>query len=143
MCINVTPSFDCDKVNMRLWVAGLRSGEFTQGRQALKKRQFGGTYVHCCLGVACEVAMRNGVVLEQIFPPENTEYEGVKFEDGGTSTLPTKVSQWLGLASGDPLVTPGCGAVYLNDGKCWSFGQIADALWETYKLGEEDDQDTA
>ncbi len=52
----------CDIENMRLWVAALRSGEFAQGRKRLAQSGDGGaTWRYCCLGVACELAIRHGV----------------------------------------------------------------------------------
>lgn len=45
------PNGRMDQVWKRLWVAALRSGRFTQGRNRLKL-----SGRHCCLGVLCEVA---------------------------------------------------------------------------------------
>jgi len=51
--------------------AALRSGEFTQTSQALKRKLLDGTYAHCVLGVACEIA----------------DIETLSWEDGEGDTL--------------------------------------------------------
>lgn len=90
-----------NRENIALWVQALRSGEFEQGRSWLNLNNR-----YCCLGVACEVAIRNGVELK-------TETDGggvVHYSDGLNPTtakvLPIKVREWLGLAVGstDPYV---------------------------------------
>lgn len=43
------------------WVAALRSGEYPQTTKALTKLDRSGNVVgHCCLGVACEIAVKKG-----------------------------------------------------------------------------------
>jgi hypothetical protein len=37
------------------WLEALRSGDYQQGRGALKQKDEGNGVVYCCLGVACEV----------------------------------------------------------------------------------------
>lgn len=37
------------------WVAALRSGDYKQGKEALKKKDAYGEGHYCCLGVACEI----------------------------------------------------------------------------------------
>lgn len=90
-----------NRENIALWVQALRSGEFEQGRAWLNLNNR-----YCCLGVACEIAIRNGVEL-------STEIHGgaaVHYNDGLNSptakVLPTRVREWLGLAVGstDPYV---------------------------------------
>jgi len=41
------------------WVAGLRSGEFAQGRGHLAEK-YDGSLAFCCLGVKCELDVRAG-----------------------------------------------------------------------------------
>lgn len=45
--------------NARKWVEALRSGEFTQCSGKLCGYD-GSRWCYCCLGVACEIASRNG-----------------------------------------------------------------------------------
>ena len=73
------------------WVAALRSGQYKQGRGYLaNKGQF------CCLGVACELAIADGVKVKRKDRPS-----GVKEYDGITGTMPLSVRQWLGLKYSD------------------------------------------
>lgn len=122
-----------NRPNMRLWVAALRSGEFTQVTGTLRDED-----KFCCLGVACEVAIRKGIDLD--YDPEDESY------DGCVSDLPWKVVAWLGTGASDPVIafTPEgpsvpeeLSASEANDDRRWNFNQIADAIEEHYKLLEE------
>lgn len=130
------------KANMRLVVAALRSDEFTQGQGFLKVQLLDGTYRHCCLGVACEIAMRHGVELDVVkFSDQSMEGKiGFRFNGNG-SDLPVAVRQWLGVSS-NPCVDPEDAwttAVAANDAHNWDFGRIADGFERTYGLLEGDD----
>ena len=61
------------------WVKALRSGKYKQTTSRLKDKTG-----YCCLGVACELAVKAGVIK--------------KFEPGN-SFLPVQVRNWLGLSS--------------------------------------------
>lgn len=54
--------------NMAKWAEALESGEYEQGRNHLaiigEDTESGKTF-YCCLGVACEVAIKNGVELSK------------------------------------------------------------------------------
>lgn len=63
--------------NAKAWVAALRSGEFKQTNSCLRDGRG-----YCCLGVACELAVRAGVI------------QSYNSMDGA---LPTEVEDWLGL----------------------------------------------
>lgn len=119
------------------WVAALRSGEYLQGRGMLAN---GGKY--CCLGVACDLAVKDGVPVNvderaccgELRPCGNTT---VYFDDEGTY-LPTSVMMWLGTNERNP------SARYadkeytlsrLNDDGAFSFLDIADIIERNY-LGE-------
>ena len=116
-----------NKENIRKWVEALRSGEYKQGRELLRVGDH-----FCCLGVACDVSnvgewqRRTGITFE---------YE----EEMGM--LPPAVRDWLGVASGDPvLYTPighGDKASQLNDHDRFTFAQIADAIERTYLTDDE------
>lgn len=72
--------------NAKKWVAALRSGKFKQGKGSL-----GDCGLYCCLGVACELAIENGVNI-------NVKDEGGrKSYDGAWATVPESVEKWLGL----------------------------------------------
>jgi hypothetical protein len=51
-------------VAKELWLAALRSGEYTQGRGQLRIDD-----TFCCLGVLCEVAIKQGVIED--YGPDN------------------------------------------------------------------------
>jgi hypothetical protein len=77
--------------NAKAWIAALRSGKFRQATQHLGYR---GAY--CCLGVACELAAKAGVIPARVI--ENKVYAyGTDEEGRETGTLPQSVQDWLGL----------------------------------------------
>lgn len=43
------------------WIAALRSGEYRQGVGALVRKK-GGVEEFCCLGVACEIGVKKGIL---------------------------------------------------------------------------------
>lgn len=72
------------------WIAALRSGEFTQGKGSLNLDN-----KYCCLGVACELAARAGIVSDRIIvrhPVTNSVF--VRY-DGEAEYLPRSVRIWL------------------------------------------------
>lgn len=76
--------------NAKAWVAALRSGEYKQGRLALRTR----TGEFCCLGVACELAVKAGVATVSV------ENETALYHSGDQTSpaaLPRGVRDWLGL----------------------------------------------
>lgn len=80
---NLTP-----KEARELWATELESGQWRQGTGQLARDTAEGTE-YCCLGVACELAVRHGIIrsfqgdLVSVEPP----YEAVR--------------EWLGLADGE------------------------------------------
>jgi hypothetical protein len=135
--------------NVRLVVEALRSGEFPQGFGRLANMLSGGKIQYCCLGVMCEVAIRNGVQLEI------TEGEGARRYDGVEGLLPVRVAQWLELGGKElgmdlsddplarlvsPLVSSSAGQQAmelssLNDTFEWTFNEIADAIEASWLEG--------
>lgn len=125
---------------VQLLVDALRSEEFKQGREWLR---VGDRY--CCLGVACEVAIRNGLEVEVEGNPGGT----FKY-DGCPDFLPAAVRDWFGFAHRDPLIAQvpeaihenctGCAlckeeTVYAsraNDGLWWGFLDIAKGFEDQY-----------
>lgn len=80
-----------NRENIRKWVDALRSGNYTQTNGAL--HDTGG---YCCLGVACDVAYREGAIA--VLPWDR---EG---EDNNNSLLSHDVRDWLGVESTDPIL---------------------------------------
>lgn len=125
-----------------LWADALESGEFTQGKSTLTHR-LGSVDKDCCLGVACKVAMRNGLKLR-------TQMSGgdVAYEDE-TAILPRKVAEWYGLSTSPQFPIPdgddhphyeaGYGdqwisATIANDDAEWSFEKIAKIIRENWAI---------
>ena len=82
--------------NAKKWIAALRSGEFKQGKNLLLDAA--GNY--CCLGVACELFIRDGGQLEKGLVKRMGENILISFDDG-ISVSPATVKDWLGLNSDD------------------------------------------
>jgi len=102
--------------NAKRWVEALRSGEYEQGRNWLRR---GDRY--CCLGVACDIAA-DDLGLERTS-------NGWR---GGRAYLPPVVQRWLGLATRmGEFIEPETGwqgsLVVLND-KFTPFAEIADLI---------------
>lgn len=118
-----------NKENIALVVAALRSDEYPQCRGVLNNGEG-----FCCLGVATEVAIKNGVeVTKRQFVGGGT----VSY-DLSTDLLPRAVQDWLDIYQGGNVdllydaeehtaVASG-----LNDEEGWTFHQIADAFERTY-----------
>lgn len=76
--------------NAKKWVAALRSGKYPQTKHFLNNG-----VGYCCLGVACELAIEDGVDIHKA----ESEYNGTKVIVYGDSakTLSNPVLNWLGL----------------------------------------------
>jgi hypothetical protein len=115
-----------NKDNMRKWVKALRSGEYRQGAEALARVEPDGVLSYCCLGVACEAAIKDGLELRSY-----VSESGQKSFDGCLSYLPVLVQEWLGVDDPNPWLGE-CRAAPMNDNLRWNFDQIADAIEATY-----------
>src|SRR6185437_10576766 len=80
------------KEHRKLWIEALRSGKYKQGEQALHRVE-DDTHKFCCLGVACEVAVKNGVEISV----ESDLY--VYMYDKNAAILPKIVMSYYGLSS--------------------------------------------
>ncbi len=124
--------------NMLLWADALESNEYAQGRDAILASPAGETF--CCLGVACEVAIKNGVPIKR----ELDTYGDMYLYDEQASFLPGSVADWLGTRS--PTVDPSIGgnifllvddngtidcATDMNDSKEMTFKDIAACIRRT------------
>lgn len=124
--------------NLRKWIAALRSGEFQQGKAYLNKGD-----KMCCLGVLCEVAIRNGVVMNV---DRDTMFPEVLAYSDSITVPPPVVMDWLygpnRLEHRIPKIEhPVMGSptvIQLNDLHDWTFEQIADGLEKTYLAGVSD-----
>jgi hypothetical protein len=100
-----------NKERVALIPGALRSGEYEQGQHWLHKD---GKW--CCLGVACDIAAKAGLVLSRSVQVAS----GAETFDGQDGYLPSSVMQWYGFDSSSPLLdTPHDGQIpasVLNDG---------------------------
>lgn len=108
------------------WINALKSGDYTQAKGYLQT-----TEGYCCLGVLCDLALKDGA----IDAPEFSSYEGEPAHyafDGMTGDLPFSVMEWAGLNSHDPVVPTIDGdtatLAILNDERGYNFNQIADVI---------------
>ena len=106
------------------WIDALRSGKFEQTTGALNDD---GRF--CCLGVACEVAIENGIKVKK-----ETHDDGITAYDGDDGTLPPSVMEWLGLEDRDGSFDAACSSLtYINDTLNKNFLEIADHIEEHWK----------
>jgi hypothetical protein len=71
------------------WVAALKSGEYSQTRGMLRRRDG-----FCCLGVLCDLAVKEGIIPEPTLSVGNKIYS----YDEEAGVLPVKVREWVGLS---------------------------------------------
>lgn len=106
------------------WVKTLRSGKYKQGKGKLRHA---GRY--CCLGVLCEIAVKEGVTdrcSKGYVGTSNIYYN---------MTLPPAVITWGEIASStEPLGQPGVNLLaVMNDTYELSFSVIADVIEKHWK----------
>ncbi|MDO7847661.1 hypothetical protein Q5H92_14930 [Hymenobacter sp. M29] len=110
------------------WLEALRSGKYTQGKYSLKKENEEGKVSYCCLGVLCDLAVRQGIVEEE----ENASYCGEYLFDGEETSLTPKLREWAGIetpeAKIDKPVGPHTSLMALNDSGDYTFPQIAQII---------------
>jgi hypothetical protein len=85
------------------WVEALRSGEYQQGREALRRQSLDGDRF-CCLGVLCELAAKAEVIPQPRLSGRRTFSYGVGHAEENTAYPPRQVWQWADLGTRDPMV---------------------------------------
>lgn len=106
--------------NAKLWVAALRSGKYEQGTGMLNRDGR-----MCCLGVACEVGIENGLKLQ--FGCVGYVGYVLKSYNNEIDCLPVEVMKWAGIWDKFGYFRGGSSLSALNDsGK--SFAEIADII---------------
>lgn len=120
-----------DKVIAQRWVTALRSGEYRQTDGALQNDSG-----FCCLGVLCDLAVKDGVI------PEPHRDDTDAFSYGNESDLrdsllpPDSIRQWSGLDPERTYFIPELGSAEtlygLNDDQGFTFPQIADVIEREY-----------
>lgn len=112
--------------NAKKWVAALRSGDYKQGKFVLHNET---EDKFCCLGVACEIYLKEGNRLEIFRMQAPGGIIATVYQDK-LGELPSKVRKWLGLNTSDGLYEQANRAKQLtvrNDGG-YTFEQIADII---------------
>lgn len=86
-----------------MWIEALESGDYVKGVNALHNEE---NNTYCCLGVLCDLAMRNGVALAVGVTHEfvNGREVPVTRFDRASTVLPPTVQQWAGLDDSNPEV---------------------------------------
>lgn len=126
----MTPNLD----NILLWVEALESGDYEQGFEKLHLRRPDGRETFCCLGVACVVAIANGVPLKVESSNPVWEFESAQISyDYDAELLPPKVVEWLGLPASNPILIDRC-ATEWNDVDEADFDGLARLIREEYGL---------
>lgn len=100
------------------WLEALRSGKYKQGVGSLKQLHED-EIKHCCLGVLCDLARLEGIVIE------TTNTEVYSFESDNESQYlypPTAVYKWAGLT--DDEAKP----YARNNDEGYTFHQIANSI---------------
>jgi hypothetical protein len=120
-----------------MWTAELRSGKWKQGQGHLKAVE-NGEVRHCCLGVLCEIAVREGIT-QEFWSVDDEIVFGPSEDEARDLFLPLDVMRWAGLSGIDPAtsmvaVSGGVSKVIwgdtlskLNDDHV-SFADIADTI---------------
>ncbi len=107
----------------KLWANALRSGNYRQGKQALKVKTKDGECVLCALGVLCHLFLEDtGEGDWELQKQGNFAFLGREFQ------IPVCVMDWAGLDIPDPYLTPAVRVTEANDKLNWTFTQIADLI---------------
>lgn len=121
------------------WTAALRSKKFTQTTGYLHVRDKDADVGYCCLGVLCELAREDGVIIAESDAVEGVVRYGHPTDSGDRSAtnLPAAVLHWAGM-NGEELPDPiydedDSGVEYtslagLNDDARYDFEQIANII---------------
>lgn len=124
------------------WVEALESGEYEQGVGTLRRTTFDGNKF-CCLGVLCDIAVKEGVIPEPTVYDSTATYGVARevdvyrnavsvYRETSNSALPAAVQEWAGVDSPSPMMASGSGLITLNDNAGLNFDEIAAELRETF-----------
>lgn len=117
------------------WTKLLRSEEFPQGVGALRSAD--GNY--CCLGVLCEMAVREGIIpAAWLQYPNSLDYTyGVPGDwttgDHSIGVLPNAVREWAGMSTTNGSIDEDTALSTLND-QGMSFSEIATLIDQNVEL---------
>jgi hypothetical protein len=127
-----------NKAIARRWARALRSGKYKQGRRYLKQKDADGEFLHCCLGVLCELyqaerarkKQRKLIVTVEVNPWNTVcSFKAPRKNDiEDTGELPTTVMRWAGMRTGWGDYTRGKALTLDNDTHRKSFRRIATVI---------------
>lgn len=101
------------------WVKALRSGDYAQGRGAL--RDVADKF--CCLGVLCDLAVEAGIIDAPIVEG------GLYVYDRELAGVPAKVQEWSGVRTGVGHITDGTvPSLAVSNDRGASFSEIANLI---------------
>lgn len=109
--------------NVPKLIEALRSGKYKQTRRALHDENG-----YCCLGVACEVAIENGVSIKRLSPSQNRRISYTY--NGESAILPSIVQEYFGFNDNNGGYEYDGSNVSLTDDNDWgkTFDEIADII---------------
>jgi hypothetical protein len=123
------------------WISKLLSGDYAQGRSALRIRYHDGKPdQYCCLGVLCELAVEEGVIPTPKEPGLPIESGGIytNFRYGipgadtsSESYLPRAVSEWASISGEGWIEARSAALASLNDNGT-TFAEIAALVEEHF-----------
>lgn len=120
----MTPTFtpEQQKANRKLWFDELETTQVKQGRGVLNRNN----ETYCCLGLACEVAIKNGLNLSKV---KSTDENYIYGKDN-VALLPQEMMNWLGLrcCAGESKSQQLDSCVRMNDLLRLSFKEIGKRL---------------
>jgi hypothetical protein len=90
------------------WVEALRSGLYTQGREALCRIDDNGNRTWCCLGVLTDLARQEGIIFEGDPEPdvESLPYRNPQGFPVSRNYLSRDVVLWSGITGVDSFANP-------------------------------------
>ena len=114
------------------WIAALRSGEYKQAKNTLTRvDSHDGTISHCCLGVACHLAVQHGLVIaKEGIRGTNTISYGDGKETYCEGILPESLQKFLGFSDPEGAYEDAYGvqSLALRNDSGTTFGRIADII---------------
>ena len=116
---------------MKKWVRALRSGDYKQGQGALATRFPHKKTEFCCLGVLCDLAVKDGVDID--INKKDCEHD----YDNETYYLPKSVMDWADLKSYNGLyysLDKGSNTLAALNDEGQSFEKIATTIEKKWKL---------
>jgi hypothetical protein len=128
-----------NKDRVALWAEALENPKLVQGQNRLAYRDLDGPWKQCCLDVACQVALANGlegVEAEEVQLGTISTMREYVWEEGDAHyreslVLPAPVCAWYGFEDTNPDIGSH-EASYFNDTLRLTFSEIAAKVRDAY-----------